>query len=184
MMQKSTTPPIGPRPARLGPGRGGIQKRSRDSSRADRDTEMDIDTVGDLSGRGRRDSRRDRVSLRTRAGAGSGHDLRTLGSARTSLNAAAVQKAIIRGLGSGDAMARTLRRGHRPARQLGSRAAKDTDATTKGIMQLIVRGLKDSKAASNPDGGVKDLLAFLERKASADRSATGTVEIKKVCLTV
>lgn len=182
-MQKSTTPPTGPRSTRLGPRRGGIQKRSRDSSRAEKETEMDIDAVGgDVTGRGRRDPRRDRVSLRARGGAGSGHDVRIVGSARTSLNAAAVQKAIIRGLGSEDAI-RSLRQGHRTARLLGNHAGKDKDAAPKGLTQLVVRGFKDSKAASNPDGGIKDLLAFLERKASADVSARETVKIKKVCLT-
>ena len=184
MMQKSTPPPMGPRSSRLGPRRGGIHKRSRDSSRTDRETQMDIDTVGDVTGGGRRDPRRDRVSLRARGGSGSGHDVRPIGSTRTSLNAAAVQKAIIRGLGSEDAMVRSLRQAHRPARQSGNHAAKDKVGAPKGLTQLIVRGLKDSKAAFNPDGGIKDLLAFLERKASADMSTRETVKIKKVCLTV
>lgn len=183
-MQKSTTPPIGPRSTRLGPRRGGIQKRSRDSSHTDRETEMDIDTVGDVAVRGRRDLRRDRVSLRARGGAGSGQDLRILGSSRPTLNAAEVQKAIIRGLGSEDAVARHLRQGPRTARQLGNLLGKVMDEAPKGLTRLIVRGFKDSKAASNPDGGIKDLLAFLERKASADTSTRETVKIKKVCLTV
>lgn len=183
MMQKATTPPIGPRSTRLGPRRGGIQKRSRESSHADRETEMDIDTVGNVSGRGRRDPLRDRASQRVRGGAGSGHDLRPLGSTRTSLNAAAIQKAIIRGLGSDDAI-RSLRQSQRTSRLLGNHVGKDRNAAPKGLAQLVVRGFKDSKAASNPDGGIKDLLAFLERKASADVSARETVKIKKVCLTV
>lgn len=47
----------------------------------------------------------------------------------------------------------------------------------------MVLGLKQSKAASNPDGGVKDLLAFLERKATGIEAAAGTdaVRIRKVC---
>lgn len=141
---------------------------------------MDIDTVGGVAGRGRRDTRRDRVSLRARGGAGSGHGVRFLGH---SLNDAAVETAIIRGLRSEEAMARSSRQGHRPARTLGKLVGKDRDMVSKGLIQLIVRGFKDSKAASNPDGGIKDLLAFLERKASADISARETVKIKKVCLT-
>jgi nuclear RNA export factor len=184
MLQKSSTPPIGPRSSRLGPHRGGIQKRSRDSSRADKDSEMDIDTIGGSIGKGRRDTRRERTSLKIRGVTGSGRDDKTFGPTRTSLSAAAVQKAIIRGLGSEDAMARGLRQGPRFARQLGKHLGRDRDSPAKGLAQLIVRGFKDSKAASNPDGGIKDLLAFLERKASADTSARETVKIKKVCLTL
>ena len=183
MIQKATTPPVGPRSTRLGPRRGGIQKRSRESSYTDRETEMDIDTAGDVTSRGRRDLLRGRVSQRARGGARSSHDVRTVGSTRTSLNAAAIQKAIIRGLGSEDAI-RSLRQGQRTTRLFGNQVGKDRDAPPKGLIQLVVRGFKDSKAASNPDGGIKDLLAFLERKASADVSAREAVKIKKVCLTV
>lgn len=37
---------------------------------------------------------------------------------------------------------------------------------------LKIRGLKDSKAANNPDGGLRSLLDFLERKASRERPIT------------
>ncbi|KAK4059764.1 hypothetical protein Trihar35433_10580 [Trichoderma harzianum] len=37
----------------------------------------------------------------------------------------------------------------------------------EGLTWLRVRGLKQSKAASNSDGGLSDLLSFLERKASS-----------------
>ncbi|KAK3180191.1 nuclear mRNA export, poly(A)+RNA binding protein [Lecanicillium sp. MT-2017a] len=36
-----------------------------------------------------------------------------------------------------------------------------------GLSYLRIRGLKQSKASSNQDGGVSDLLSFLERKASS-----------------
>lgn len=184
MSQTTASPPIGPRNLRLGPHRGGIQKRSRDSSRADKDNEMDIDTVGGSIGKGRRDTRRDRIPQKLRGDTRSSRGAKTFGPTRTSLNAAAVQKAIIRGLGSEDAMARGLRQGPRFARQLGKYPGRDRDSPGKGLTQLIVRGFKDSKAASNPDGGIQDLLAFLERKASADASAREAVKIKKVCLTL
>jgi nuclear RNA export factor len=145
---------------------------------------MDIDTGGDLAGKGRREPRRGRTSLHARGGSLSGRDVRILGSSRTSLNATSVQKAIIRGLGSEDALIRGLRQGPRLARQLSKHIGRERDAAPKGLTQLVVRGFKDSKAASNPDGGIKDLLAFLERKASADMSARETVKIKKVCLTL
>ena len=145
---------------------------------------MEIDTVDGTTGKGRRDIRHERTSLRNRGGAGSAPEVRTLGSTRPSLNAAAVQKAIIRGLGSDDAMARVWRQGSRSTRPLSKRMEKEKDATAKGLIQLSVRGLKNSKAASNPDGGIKDLLAFLERKASADMPARETVKIKKVCFDI
>jgi len=37
---------------------------------------------------------------------------------------------------------------------------------------LRIHGLKDSKAASNPDGGLRSLLDFLERKSSKERPIT------------
>jgi len=46
---------------------------------------------------------------------------------------------------------------------------------------LQIDGLSLSKAASNPDGGVESLLAFLERKASAHDPNSKPVKIKKVC---
>lgn len=47
-----------------------------------------------------------------------------------------------------------------------------------------VQGLKDSKVASNPDGGLKDLLNFLERRASGSNTGPQMVRIMKVCLFV
>ncbi|EHL03636.1 putative mRNA export factor MEX67 [Glarea lozoyensis 74030] len=44
---------------------------------------------------------------------------------------------------------------------------------------LQIDGLSSSKAASNPDGGVESLLAFLERKASAHDPKSKPVKIKK-----
>jgi len=37
---------------------------------------------------------------------------------------------------------------------------------------LKVHGLKDSKAANNPDGGLRSLVDFIERKASRDKKLT------------
>lgn len=39
-------------------------------------------------------------------------------------------------------------------------------------VSIKILGLKDSKAASNPDGGLRSLLDFLERKASKERPIT------------
>lgn len=58
-------------------------------------------------------------------------------------------------------------------------------ASRKELMDIRVHGLKESKAASNADGGLKDLLGFLERKASALNGAPARgIRIKKVCYNV
>lgn len=52
-------------------------------------------------------------------------------------------------------------------------------------VQLRILGLDDSKAASNADGGLKNLLGFLERKANGmEPKSRETIMIKKVCFTV
>ncbi|PYH64594.1 mRNA export factor mexA [Aspergillus vadensis CBS 113365] len=53
-----------------------------------------------------------------------------------------------------------------------------------GLEQVIVRGWKQSKAASNRDGGLESLIAFLEKKLSPPDSKAGTrARITKVCAT-
>ncbi|KAK4148512.1 hypothetical protein C8A00DRAFT_19671 [Chaetomidium leptoderma] len=52
---------------------------------------------------------------------------------------------------------------------------------------LKIHGLKESKAASNPDGGLRSLLGFLERKSSKERPITlgrGTIQGDHVWLKV
>lgn len=50
------------------------------------------------------------------------------------------------------------------------------------LEQLSVRGWKRSRAASNRDGGLESLLAFLERKLNATDSKSGPrAKISKVC---
>jgi nuclear RNA export factor len=64
-----------------------------------------------------------------------------------------------------------------------SRGGKSRSAVNIPLGFLRVHGLKSSKAATNKDGGVSDLIAFLERKATS--LSTGRpkrqVTIKKVC---
>ena len=105
---------------------------------------MDMDTAG-RSGGGR--------------GRGRGNDRRGRGTGsrpnRNGFDPELIQKAIFRANGSGEAIVR--------------QASRPTD----GLGQVVIRGWNESKAASNPDGGIKDLISFLERKASS--------RIKKVC---
>jgi nuclear RNA export factor len=50
------------------------------------------------------------------------------------------------------------------------------------LEQVSVRGWKRSRAASNRDGGIESLLAFLERRLNASDSKSGPrAKITKVC---
>lgn len=71
-------------------------------------------------------------------------------------------------------------------RGLGAKQANVLDSRiTQGGTTLQVDGLKDSKAASNSDGGLESLLGFLERKAAGlDSRSNRAVKIKKVCLLI
>lgn len=53
------------------------------------------------------------------------------------------------------------------SRDIFKAANKDPNKVT-----IRIRGLKDSKAATNSDGGLRSLLEFLERKASKNRQIT------------
>lgn len=172
MFQKPPTPPTEPRSGRLNS--SGIQKRNRGPIRIDKDGDLNMDAVSSIKKSRGRALRENRDSLRIRgvAGTRSGRDI----------NATVMQKAILREMGSGDALRRpNLQSALRPGRNI----RRERDHTIgEGLTQIAVKGFKTSKAASNPDGGIKDLLAFLERKASApNASARELVRIKKVCLT-
>jgi hypothetical protein len=84
----------------------------------------------------------------------------------------------------GDARVRTPRSGMGIAGALNEAAGKGRE-WDGGWDQIRVSGLKESRAASNQDGGVSDLLAFLERKANGPDTKPGdAVRIKKVCLSL
>ena len=73
------------------------------------------------------------------------------------------------------------------ARQLGGDTSQVPNAPSAAKLAannttLKVLGVKSSKAATNPDGGEKRLLEFLERKASTLKGPSRRhVTIKKVC---
>lgn len=150
-----------------GRGRGGIAKRGRSSApRVDRDGDLVMDP-----------------NASTRSGAGANKSSnsaprrgtsRPNGASRSSApnkSNSRLQQNIVRHLG-GD----TSQIPRAPSSRISS------NNTT-----LKVFGLKTSRAATNPDGGVKDLLLFLEKKATNIKNANGTgraprpVLIKKVC---
>ena len=64
-----------------------------------------------------------------------------------------------------------------------AKAARSRVQNATPLTFLRIYGLKESKAANNPDGGLSDLLAFLERKASSFLTGRHRrqVKIKKVC---
>ena len=88
---------------------------------------------------------------------------------RSGIDTSAVQKAILKQMGLNERLPKGPRgkiRGHPHKEELE---------------RLWIYGLKESKAASNTDGGITDLISFLERKAThANEEA---LKIKKVCLT-
>ncbi|KAI1934412.1 nuclear mRNA export, poly(A)+RNA binding protein [Ophidiomyces ophidiicola] len=143
-------PPRGPR-ARTGtPDRGGIRKRGS-APRLDKDGDLDMSSERNVRGRGagkargRGDLSR-RVTPASRQGA-TDKD-RTLD---------ALQKAIF-----STSSHANIKRGR-----------ADSMAIDDGTSQLKIRGWKGSKAASNSDGGIQSLLAFLEKKATPPGPNTG-----------
>lgn len=124
--------------------RGGIQKR-RGPTKTDNDGDLDMDAPSKRLNRGSTNETRGR-------GRPSGR------GPQPSRGAAKVAQIVMKQLGSGnpsDLSARVSR----PTRSRGGHI--------EGLTWLRVRGLKQSKAASNPDGGLSDLLSFMERKASS-----------------
>jgi nuclear RNA export factor len=74
---------------------------------------------------------------------------------------------------------------------LSSRIAAGIDTSTRhtrssrpingaNITTLRIGGLKDSKAASNEGGGLRELIIFVERKASVVGKLARSIRVKKV----
>lgn len=165
------------------PSRGGIRKRGP-APRTDRDG--DLDMGGPSSGRGGRGGK---GRIRTDRGRDSGRGTPT-GSHSQPRNTRnsngdkdktldAIQKAIY---SSASSQANV-----RQPRGRVEELSRDTRSRDRGgLEQLSVRGWRQSKAASNADGGIESLIAFLEKKGTpADPSAAANlrVRITKVCLT-
>ena len=162
MIQRASIPPRGPRHG--GPSRGGVSKRRAGPVRVDKDGDLVMDSTSDdrrkQYGKGRINSPAPPSGPK---GAGRGRGAPSRGS---NLGTHKVQAAIIRGLGA------------QQANVLESRI-------TTGGTTLKIDGLKSSKAAANPDGGLDALLGFLERKAAGlDSKSNRSVKIKKVCLLI
>jgi nuclear RNA export factor len=174
MSTRSGTPPTGPRQrgaptARVG---RGITKRRAGPLRIDHDGDVEMGSSNGIAGRGRGANRRapyNRGNTTSHAGRDS-----LQSRAPQGVFGAAQQRAIIQNIASGNANIRgTKARGlfqKSPARG-GARTQKQEN----NLDEIKILGLKDSKAASNADGGLESLRGFLERKSAA--------RIIKVCPT-
>lgn len=149
----------GPRGRSNAPDRGGIRKRG--PTRVDRDGDFDMDGPSGR-GRGGKRSRGDSGRGTFAGGQPQGRDQRRAGGDRErTLNA--IQRALTGSVES----------------QANIRQARG------GLEQVSVTGWKQSKAASNPDGGIESLIAFLEKKITPQDSKAAIhtrAKITKVCV--
>lgn len=166
----------GPRGGARGGPRGGIQKRRGGGPvRVDRDGDMVMDaSTGGGGARQDRSGNGAGAQPRGRGGIG-GRALQDGRQARETLNRASAgakqRQILIRALG--DDLGSLPRRVSPAPRGPGPHNQTDTQV-------LRVVGLQQSKAANNEDGGLRDLLSFLERKATTTGKLTRPVTIKKV----
>ena len=179
-MLQQPPPPTGPRTSGRLPSRGGIQKRNATPARVDKDGDLVMgQAVTNGRTRGRERSTAIRGSAQTRkSGISDQLASRTSRPSRTGVDPSAIQKAVLRGMGSSETAPRGPRSSLRNVRGRGSNRSAD-----EAWDQITVKGFKQSKAAANPGGGISELIAFLERKATHP-DAPETVKIKKVCLTL
>ncbi|KAM0427485.1 hypothetical protein ACHAPT_007445 [Fusarium lateritium] len=136
--------------------RGGISKRKAGTGRMDGDGDLDMDSVGRRSKRSANaDSKPTRSSTRLSTTNPRG------GPSRNAQN-------VLKHLNNGSAS--TL--ASRISSASSGRGPKTRSQDMTGLQVVRVGGLKESKAASNPGGGLNDLLGFLERKASSLRTGS------------
>ncbi|KAK1451802.1 TAP domain-containing protein [Colletotrichum melonis] len=170
-------PPRAPRGTPSGPARegrnstlgaktsrgGGIQKRKGGRTQTDRDGDLDMG-----SGTGTSSTRRSNNV--NRGPSDDSNNSRPQRSARSNgpptKPGSKVHQAIARHLDTGD----------------GNDLVSRRKGQGPGLVWLSVKGLKESKAASNNDGGLRDLIMFLERKATTLSGRNKTVHIKKSSL--
>ena len=155
----------------------------------DKDGDLDMEAAGGSArdrglGRGIRGSPQSLGNTGSRFG--SSRDINSSRPTRGAIDPTGMQKAILRGMGMDGNVPRGSGLSSRTTKQAVNSLVKERDLNARARWaQVIVRGFQNSKAASNPDGGIKDLIAFLERKASApDTSAKDFVRVQKVCLTM
>lgn len=183
-----TAPPSGPRatrqPGRLPQGRlqsrGGIQKRNATPTRVDKDGDLVMGATATSrargSGSGRGASIRGSATTRRHGTPDTPSSRASTRPSRSGIDPSSIQKAVLRGMGVNE----RLQKGSGSLAKI-SRDSRRGNEVRDGLDRIKIYGLKQSKAVSNADGGVKDLIVFLERKAT-ERSS-GPIKIKQVCLT-
>ncbi|KAF7562761.1 hypothetical protein G7046_g1348 [Stylonectria norvegica] len=147
--------------------RGGVQKRRGGPTRIDGDGDLEMDPAGR---RAKKSTPADPNSARTRPTTRSAGSLNPKAASRT---AQTVLKHLTNGRSS------TL--ASRISSTAAGKGGRSRAPNTRGLTFLRVKGLKDSKASTNPGGGLDDLLSFLERKSSSFTigSSKRNVTIKK-----
>ncbi|KAI9698176.1 MAG: nuclear mRNA export, poly(A)+RNA binding protein [Candelina mexicana] len=171
MLQQPPLVPTGPRGSDgntrrnqgHAPSRAGIQKRRGGAPRTDRDGDLVMDAA---AGRGRARGGPSRPGHPYPTNTTNGSRGGTRGGAARGLPD---PRRILQGMNSENAII------NRPRTNIGLRGilkeASDSgrgrsDKSAIKLDHISVRGWTESKAASNADGGIKDLQAFLERKAT------------------
>ncbi|KAJ5094642.1 hypothetical protein N7456_010503 [Penicillium angulare] len=139
------------RPAGAGGG-GGIRKRG--PTRTDRDGDMDMDQSGARGGK------------RGRGGSGRGNTGRANAGGRTQTRDRTL-----------DAIQRAI--SDTKDTQVNIRSSKQSNSNGNKLEQFSITGWKNSKAASNRDGGVESLTAFLERRLNALTKSGPRAKISK-----
>ena len=161
------------------PTRSGIQKRNTTSVRVDRDGDLEMGASGNTNrgGSGRGAVRRGSIRHRREATSDIQSTRSSTRLSRKGIDSSTVQRNILRSMGTNG----TLPKG--PRSSLKSVRGRDRgNELSERMDQVKVTGYKQSKAASNPDGGIRDLIGFLERKSkNPDGPAKEAVKITKVC---
>lgn len=152
---------------RSGGDRGGIRKRG--PTRTDRDGDMDMDAPG---GRGGKRGGRGGPGRPTGSGSGSGAGAGAGRPARSGDRPQARDKTL-------EAIQKAISNTRDP--QVSIRQGKNTAASN--LDPFSVRGWKESKVSSHRDGGVENLIAFLERRMNAHSKSGPRARITKVCST-
>ena len=147
--------------------RGGISKRRAGPTKLDTDGDLDMDPAR----RAKKPSNTDLSNSKSRPN--------TRSSTTNARGASRTAQTVLKHLTGGDptTLATRISKSGTDGRINGNRVRGS------GLTYLRVHGLKKSKAASNPDGGLHGLLGFLERKASAMTGAGNSkrqIIIKKV----
>ena len=158
--------------------RGGIQKRGQQAVRVDRDGDLDMDSNGVGRGRGRgrgTDHRHNTSKPHT-----NGHGDLFRDTRRNRVDLSAAQKGVFRAMGDANAIPKGPRASSRFTNNSSQRFGGTDRLATGALDQILIRGLGQSKAATNADGGLESLISWLERKATGSNGEA--VKVKKVCL--